>query len=219
MIVFQSTEILKNPLQHAILDVIHRLWDSHKSGLIQDVINLDEFWSILADPIFHDIKLDNKLYGLIFGIFSIELHENGKNVSKKLLTVIKKYLDVNENHLKRWRDHLVLTSRPVNLIMETDQFNQHIIPSELYLLSSWKSFIMFSIQYAPDFYKNEKIRSLIAETCLDALLSHFSAPDEIRIIRIWSDIYLFCINQWYNTETKYDNAENLLIKLTAVLGG
>lgn len=195
--------------------MIHKLWDCQKSGLIQDIINLEEFWSILADPIFYPIKLDNKLYGLIFGIFSIELHKNKENVSERFLAVTKKYLDVNENHLKRWRYHLVVTSGPVNLIMDTDQFNQHIIPSELYLLNSWKTFIMLSIQYSPDFYKDERIRSLIAEMCLDALLSHFCAPDEIRIIRIWSDIYLFCINRWYST--KYENAKSLFMKLTSVL--
>lgn len=215
MIHFQSADVLKNPLQYAILDVIHKLWDSHKAGLIQNVVNLQQFWSILADPVFHDIKLDNKLYGLIFGIFSMEFHDKKRNASENFLYVLKTFLDPNEKHLIVWRNHLVAISEPSNTVTESDRFNQHITPSELYLLNSWRSFLMLSVEYAPDFYEDDRIKESVMEMCLDALLCHFSAPSEMRVIRVWSEIYLFCISRW--ADVRWEIPKNLLVKLTDVL--
>lgn len=210
---FQSSEYLRNPLQFAILEVMHKLWDSGKVGLIKDMLEFDHFWHILSDPLFGDIKLDNKLYSLIFGIFSIELHQRKGKIHKDLGDVIKKLFDPKQEFFEKWKAHLVSASYLQDHPLE-NQFSQPTVPPEVYLLSAWKGFVVFTERCIPCF-DDAKLRAVMIEMCLDGLIAHFSAPQDQRVFKIWSELYLICINRW--TGKSFENGGGIFAKLTKVL--
>lgn len=214
-------------MQFAILEVIHKLWDNHKVALVKDMVDFEEFWMILANPIFHRIKLDNKLYGMIFGILSLEILHKQDKVSREFKDVLTRFFDLKTNHLKKWMSHLTFISESQNLQINVDQFNKYVASPELYLLNAWKAFIVLTNKHLPSFFDEPEVRALISETCLDGLIHHLSSPEDLRVSKIWSEIFLMCLKRWNNQDltnigqlfTKFTNVLELVLKYYTFVDG
>lgn len=179
------------------------------------MVNFKEFWMILANPIFHEIKLDNKLYGMIFGILSLEMLHKQDNVSQEFKDVLSKFLDLKANHLQKWVAHLTFISESQNLEISYDHFNKYVASPELYLLTAWKGFVIMTDKHLPSYFDDPKVKFLISKSCLDGLINHLSSPEDLRVSKIWSEIFLMCLTRWNNK--KLTNIKELFIKFTNVL--
>lgn len=164
--------------------------------LIEKVTELKGFWQTLVKPLYHELVGDPKFYGYIIGILAHEFLYSRNNLSEEFSEVIRQLLDVEKGFMKEWSKYLISISDTIKASKSIDQFDNVSYSGDIFVLYAWKLFISYGQLFASDFFKDAKLRTIIADTCLDALLAHFKVMVELPCIKFWSEIYALCMSEW-----------------------
>lgn len=108
------------------------LWMCGKQHLIKDVIALDAFWPLLAEPLFREYNQTPKVYAQILKIFSIQLGEVQKDSA--FVSSVEKFV-TNEKQLELWQ-HYILN------IFKTENTREEFIEERRFVLKSWMEFLI-----------------------------------------------------------------------------
>ncbi|KAJ8953289.1 hypothetical protein NQ318_015871 [Aromia moschata] len=162
----KSYEYLRSPLQLAILRVMTNLWLSGKQHLIKDIVALDAFWPLLADPLFQ---------------LAIP---NGKD--KKFVATIEKFL-LPDKQLALWQKYMLE-------ILQKDSYNRVDMEEKELLMTSWLEFIL-ATEREKDLKKfsDEKTKFLFVELCLDGFKYSMA---NMHCLQTWMSLCLIHITSW-----------------------
>lgn len=179
-----------------MLSVIHKVWDVGSVHLIEKVTEIEKFWPTLLKPLYYELEGDSKFYGYIFGILAHEFLYSRDKYSEEFKDAIRELLDVKSGFMKNWSVYLVKISNTIKHSKSTDQFEDVTYTGDIFVLYTWKLFVTYGQMFAADFFLNPELRTIIADTCLDALLAHFSTMVELPCIKFWSELYALTLNAW-----------------------
>ncbi|KRT79930.1 hypothetical protein AMK59_7094, partial [Oryctes borbonicus] len=196
----KSTNYLKSPVQGAVLDLFHTLWMYRKDILILQLTQAEKFWLTLTDPLFRDFQLSNKTYSQIFNILTLELYKS-KGENEKIKSILDKFFEKGTKYASVWCEHIISSLNENHL-----EVRGHT------LLRAWKHFIMTIVITYPNCFKDVDLRRLLAESCVNGLIEHFSQPDDIRILGNCADLYLFLTKRKWDDKFKVDR--QILLSLT-----
>lgn len=194
--ILQSKITVHHPLLRGILSVIHKVWDTGSRHLIQKITELKNFWSSLVKPLYHEFVADPKFYGYIFGILAEEVLISRKKLNDDFCKVIRELFNPKNGFIERWSEYLVNISLTITASTNTDQFDSVDYTGDIFVLYTWRLFVMYSQLLAPEFFEDSHLRMTITDACLDGLLTHFKVLTEVPCIKIWSELYATCLSKW-----------------------
>lgn len=164
--------------------------------LIEKITELKNFWPTLVKPLYHELVGDSKFYGSIFGILAHEFLYSKNNLSGDFSNVIRDLLDVKKGFIKKWSSYLLQISNTIKSSRSTDQFDDVSYTGDIFLLYTWKLFISYGQMFTAKFFTDPNLRTIITDTCLDALLAHFHVMAQLPCIKFWSELYALCMSEW-----------------------
>lgn len=211
----QSKIAVDHPLLRGILSVIHKVWDTGNTPLIEKIVELKNFWPTLVKPLHHQLIAEPKYYGYIFGILAQEFFISRDGLSEAFVNVIQDLLATKNDFLQRWCAYLVKISSTITTSKDIDQFDSVSYTGEIFVLYAWKLFVNYGQLFARELFQDDKLRMIITENCLAALLSHFEVIAQLPCIKFWSELYATCLNEW--SSNNLDNVADLFIKMQKVL--
>ncbi|XP_057663220.1 uncharacterized protein LOC130898159 [Diorhabda carinulata] len=179
----KSPAYLRSPLQIGILHIMTNLWSSRKRHLIDEVVNLDQFWPLLSNPWYREFDQLPKVYAYILKIYSIQLVEIDKD--ENFLSSIEKFI-TDKKQVKSWVEYLRSTFRePTNIIEE--------IEDRQYLLKSWTEF-MIVLEKTNELKKFDDVNKFEFITMsLDGLTFPLV---NTYCLKLWMDLVLLQISYW-----------------------
>lgn len=163
---------------------------------MQKITELKNFWPTLVKPLYHNLVGDSKFYGCIFGILAHEFLYSKNNLSEEFSNVIRELLDVKKDFMKKWSVYLINISSTIMASSSTDQFDDVSYTGDIFVLYTWKLFISYGQMFAVEFFTDPNLRTIITDTCLDALLAHFDVMAQLPCIKFWSELYALCMSEW-----------------------
>ncbi|KAJ8923660.1 hypothetical protein NQ315_010240 [Exocentrus adspersus] len=141
----KSHEYLKSPLQVAILKVMANLWLSRKRHLIKDIISLEAFWPLLADPLFQDYNHSPSVYAYLFKILGTELDDTVADKKKQFFATVEKFF-TDDKLMEQWQKYMIKT-------LSNSQLNPDEVQEKEFLILSWTEFILVA-EKVKDLKKN-----------------------------------------------------------------
>lgn len=183
--------------------------------LIQKIVELKNFWPTLAKPLYHELVADARFYAYIIGIFAQQFLLSKKDLSKEFGDVVRELLDVKKGFIQKWSKYLVKISSMIVASTDIDQFDTVTYTGDIFLLYAWKLFVNYGQVFAPDYFKDPELRTIITDTCLDALVSHFEVVTEMPCIKFWSELYTMCLSEWETNS--FENVSGLFSKTQKVI--
>lgn len=193
---FQSKVTIRHPLLRGVLAVIHKVWDIGGTHLIQHVKKLGNFWSTLTKPLYHEIVDEPQFYGYVFGILGREFLYSKNNLSVDFKNVVRDLLDVKKGFMQKWSEYLVKVTSTVKNSKTIDMFENVSYGGDIFVIYTWKLFISYGQMFAKDLFQDAKLRAIITETCLDAILAHFKKMGELLCIKLWTELYALTLSEW-----------------------
>ncbi|CAH0562167.1 unnamed protein product [Brassicogethes aeneus] len=207
----KTSEFLKNPLQLGILKVMCTLWVNRKHHLIKDVTELEQFWWLLADPLYKKFDNTPSVYTCIFNILNIELcNRNFTHAGKKRISgegdgestnnfekVVVKFLTKPEN-LQNWVNYIV---------RELSNLKNSKIDDIMDLLKSWTEFLILVDQKVKFIFEDKSLKKIVINFALDSFAIDFTST---KIISCLLDIFLLFISKW--SEEFYGQEDKLVDK-------
>lgn len=190
---------------------MHKVWDTGRSHLIETITRLKDFWSTLVKPLYFKFTENPHFYALCVGVLAQEFLLSKSDVSKEFSAVVKDLLDPNKKFIHKWSTYLIEVSRRVKTVREVDRFGNVALNFHLQLIHSWKIFVNYGQMHVPDFFKDSELRMIIAETCLDGLLAHFTVMTEQPCINFWSELYIICMKEW--SADSFKNVKEMFHKI------
>lgn len=161
------------------------LWLSRKRHLVKDVIALDAFWPLLADPLFQEYNHLPSVYGHIFKILGTQLGDTTGDRTQFLATVEKFLCD--ETLMELWQKYMVKT-------LSSSQLRSSDVKEKEFLVKSWMELILMA-EKDPDLKKisSEKIKFLFITMCLDGIQYNFA---NTHCLDTWISMCLIFITRW-----------------------
>lgn len=213
--ILQSKITVHHPLLRGILSVIHKVWDTGSRHLIQKITDLKNFWSSLVKPLYHELVADPKFYGYIFGILAEEILISKNKLNDDFCKVVRELFNAKNGFIEKWSEYLVNISMTITASTDIDQFDSVDYTGDIFVLYTWRLFIIYSQLLAPEFLKDPHLRMTITDACLDALLCHFKVLAEVPCIKIWSELYATCLSNW--SIDSFTNVADLFTKTQKIL--
>ncbi|KAG5880725.1 hypothetical protein JTB14_025565 [Gonioctena quinquepunctata] len=201
----KSHEYLKSPLQTGILHIMANLWVSRKRHLIDDVVALEAFWPLLADPLFRDFTQKPCVYTQILKIFGIQLAKE-ENESR-FLAMVEKFV-TDSKQVKLWKEFLWKLFKG-----ETTNFEG--IEERRLLLRSWMKFIIM-LEKTPElrkFHKDAKNEFIL----LSLEGAHYFIVNTY-CLGLWIDLCLIQLSYWgIPDKEKYSEISKKAISMFSIL--
>lgn len=170
--------------------------------MVKDIIALDAFWPLLADPLFQEYNHSPSVYGHIFKILGTQLGDTTDN-RKLFLATVEKFL-TDETLMELWQKYMI------KILANSKCFSD--VNEKEFLVRSWMEF-MLMVERDKNLKKisSEKNKFLFITMCLDGL--QFNFVNE-HCLDTWVNTCLLFITHW---GLNFKNKEAVIAKKVTLM--
>lgn len=187
-----------------ILHCMANLWMCGKQHLIKDVVALESFWPLLAEPFFREYNQTPKVYAQILKIFSLQLGEAPNDSA--FLSVVEKFV-TNEKQLELWQQYVLN-------IFKTENAKEEYIEERRFVIKSWMEFLIM-LEKRPDLRKFPKqTKHLFIEM---SFIGVSYKTVNMYCLSTWMDLCLVQISCWGFSAKQNDTIIEKAITMLAVI--
>lgn len=191
-------------MQVGILLCMANLWICGKQHLIKDVVALESFWPLLAEPFFREYNQTPKVYAQILKIFSLQLGEAQNDTA--FLSVVEKFI-TNGEQLELWQQYILN-------IFKTENAKEEYIEERRFVIKSWMEFLIM-LEKRTDLRKfSHQTKYLFIEM---SFIGVSYKTVNMYCLPTWMDLCLIQISCWGFNARQNDTIIEKAIDMLAVI--
>lgn len=178
--------------------------------LIKDVIEKDNFWSSLCNPLFSSIDPHLKAYSQLFNILGIEMFKifHTKEIDVDLKKVYEKFLSLEV--FQRWTENIF--ALPAINVDDNDE-SIDVTPEWLCRLQSFKDLLVLLLRKNNAIINfSDKSKHMLAKNCLSVLVERSKYTDDLRPFIILSELYLIILSNYEHKYTETDEEDEDMLR-------
>ncbi|CAG9765832.1 unnamed protein product [Ceutorhynchus assimilis] len=182
----KSVEYLTSPLQVGMLKLMANLWQCQKQHLIKDVTKSNDFWSLIAYPLFTNFELDPTVYACIFKILSIQCAVSKMTKDDEFFQIITKFLS-DQKQLRLFQQYIFK-------IFSNQELQPHYVNERVPLIKSWTELLIVVQKHTKEaYFPTSESQYLFIELVFDGILNEVIHSN---ILGVWLDLTLIVVDMF-----------------------
>ena len=211
-----------------VVKFVHNLWKHQRLLAMDHLKKQSDFWTLLTWPLFEEGRSSSKaaklnsyiLRVMTSEIFLYRCKPSGAKLDPELTSVLEKLFDEKQPHMKEWCELMKSSCEDAKVSADLDVSvlsSSEDDADSVFLLGSWKSFLVVLSKENPPIALSPKVCSRIMDSVLASLkIQMTSMEPHLQLTTSLSEIGLVLMQRWH-TKCVGDSMEDWLSRMGSML--